>query len=391
MSKSSRRLLWGVATMALLLSLSLVACAGAAETEPAAEEEAAEEEMAEEEEPMEEEAAEEEEMAEEEPMEEEAPPKVLLITGTGGLGDQGFNDAGYAGAQRAVDELGIELDLVEPVEVAEFEPQYRSAAASGEYALIVGLGFAQADPANLVGAEFPEQNIAIIDSASELDNVQGILFREEENAFLAGILAGHVTQQTELEGINEDKVLGIVLGIDVPHVRRYAVSFEAGAKTVDPETEVVVGVVGDFQDQAKARELSLAQIDQGADVVYQVAGGAGLGVFTAAEERGVYAIGEGLNQNGLHPEFIVASTYKLMGNAVFDAINATLEGSFEGGNFVYGFAEDYLIVDLEGSDVAVSDEAVQDLGDFQAMLVSGDITAPFSEEDLEAYLSSLEG
>jgi len=390
MSKGSYRLLWVVAIVALLLAMALTACTGAAETEPAAEEEAAEEEVAEEE-PMEEEAAEEEEMAEEEPVEEEAPPKVLLITGTGGLGDQGFNDAGYAGAERAAEELGVELDIVEPIEMAEFEPQYRSAASEGEYALIVGLGFAQADPANRVGEEYPEQNIAIIDSASELDNVQGILFREEENAFLAGILAGHVTQQTELEGINEDKVLGIVLGIDVPHVRRYAVSFEAGAKTVDPETEVLVGVVGDFQDQAKAKELSLAQIDQGADIVYQVAGGAGLGVFTAAEERGVYAIGEGLNQNGMHPEFIVASTYKLMGNAVYDAIDATLEGNFEGGNFVYGFAEDYLIVDLDGSNVPVSDEAVQDLEEYQAKLASGEITAPFSEEDLEAYLSSLEG
>jgi basic membrane protein A len=119
------------------------------------------------------------------------------------------------------------------------------------------------------------------------------LFREEENAFLAGVVGAYLTQQTDLPGINPDKTLGIVLGIDVPHVRRYAVSYEAGAKTIDPEMNVLVGVVGDFSDQAKAKELSIAQIEQGADVVYQVAGGAGLGVFNAAEEKGVYAIGEG--------------------------------------------------------------------------------------------------
>lgn len=327
----------------------------------------------------------------------EAPPteapeqkaKVLLITGTGGLGDQGFNDAGYAGAERAVEELDIELDLVEPREIAELEPQYRSAAASGEYILIVGLGFYQGDVANVVAAEFPDQNFTVIDSSSTESNVQGVLFREEENAFLAGILSAYVTQQTELEGINEDKVLGIVLGIDVPHVRRYAISYEAGAKTIDRDMDVVDGVVGDFQDQAKGKELSLAQIDQGADIVYQVAGGAGLGVFDAAGERGVYAIGEGLNQNPLHPEFIIASTYKLMDVAVFNAIKAALEGNFEGGDFLFGFSEGYLVVSLEGSDVAVSDEAKAALEEYEAKLASGEIVAPFSQEDLDNYLNTL--
>jgi len=320
----------------------------------------------------------------------EVPVHVLLITGTGGLGDQGFNDAGYAGAQRAGEDLGIVLDVVEPMEMAEFEPQYRSAAASGEYGLIVGLGFAHSDPANLISEAYPDQRITLIDSASSQPNVQGVLFREEENAFLAGVLAAYVTQQADLPGVNEDKVIGIVLGIDVPHVRRYAISYEAGARTIDPDVSVLVGVVGDFQDQAKAKELSIAQIDQGADIVYQVAGGAGLGVFNAAEEKGIYAIGEGLNQNPLHPEFIVASTYKRMDNAVYDAIRSVVEGrTFEGGNFDYGFAEGYLVVDMEGSDVPVSDDAKAALEEYEARLASGELVAPFSQEDLDAYLREL--
>jgi basic membrane protein A len=325
-----------------------------------------------------------------EQVEEVMQPKVLLITGTGGLGDQGFNDAGYAGAQRAEQELGIKLDLVEPVEIAELEPQYRSAASTGEYLIIIGLGFYQGDAANVVAADFPDQNFAIVDSSSTQPNVLGVLFREEENAFLAGILAGHVTMQTDLEGINEEDVLGIVLGIDVPHVRRYAVSYEAGAKTVNPNATIEVGVVGDFADQAKGKELALAQIEKGADIVYQVAGGAGLGVFDAAGERGVYAIGEGLNQNPMHPEYIIASTYKLMDNAVYNAIKAALEGSFEGDNAFYGFSEDYLVVSLEGSDVAVSDAAKAALAEYEAKLASGAIVAPFSQEDLDAYLATLE-
>ncbi len=150
------------------------------------------------------------------------------------------------------------------------------------------------------------------------------------------------------------------------------------------------GVVGNFEDQGVARDLALAQIAQGADVVYQVAGGAGLGVFSAAEQEQVYAIGEGLNQNALHPDLIAASTYKLMGEAVFDAISSAVDGTFEGGNFEYGFADGYLVVDREGSDVPLTAEAEADLAKYEEMLKAGDIVAPVTEEDLVAYLDSLE-
>jgi basic membrane protein A len=315
--------------------------------------------------------------------------RVLLVTGTGGLGDEGFNDAGYAGALRAEEELGIELDVVEPTELAEIEQQYRSAAASGDYLIIVGLGFEQGEPSALVATDYPDQLFATIDAASENPNVQGVLFREEENAFLAGVLAAHLTADGG-DLANPEKVIGIVLGVDIPHVRRYAVSYEAGARTVDPEIEVIDGVVGNFDDQGIARDLTLAQTAQGADVVYQVAGGAGLGVFSGAEEAQVYAIGEGLNQNSLHPEFIAASTYKLMGEAVFDAISSAVEGTFEGGTFEYGFADGYLVVDREGSEVVLTPEAEADLAMYEEMLSTGEIVAPFSEEDLDIYLDSLE-
>jgi basic membrane protein A len=320
----------------------------------------------------------------------EAPvPKVLLITGVGGLGDQGFNDAGNAGAQQAVKELGIKLDLIEPSDASELEADYSSAAASGEYALIVGLGFEQADPANKVAKEFPKQKFTITDASSTEPNVQGVVYREKENAFLAGVLSAYVTTQTDLPGINPDKKLGIVLGIDAPSVRLYAYSYQAGAQTIDRDMQILVGVVGNFTDAAKGKELSLAQIGQGADIVYQVAGGAGLGVFDAASEKGVYAIGEGANQNPLHPDFIIASTYKRMDTSVFGAIKAALDGTWKGGNIAYGFSDGYLVVDLTGSNVPVSAEAKQALESYKAKIVSGEIVPPTTQEELDAYLATL--
>jgi basic membrane protein A len=316
-------------------------------------------------------------------------PKVLLITGVGGLGDQGFNDAGYAGAQQAVNELGVKLDLIEPSDASELEADYSSAASSGDYSLIVGLGFEQADPANKVALDFPNQKFTITDASSSQPNVQGVVYREKENSFLAGILSAYVTTQTDLPGINPDKNLGIVLGIDAPSVRLYAYSYQAGAQTIDRDMQIQVGVVGNFTDAAKGKELSLAQIGQGADIVYQVAGGAGLGVFDAASEKGVYAIGEGANQNPLHPTFIIASTYKRMDTSVFNAIKAALDGTWQGGNIAYGFSDGYLVVDLSGSNVTVSDEAKQALETYKAKIISGEIVPPTTQEELDAYLATL--
>jgi basic membrane protein A and related proteins len=315
--------------------------------------------------------------------------KVLLITGVGGLGDQGFNDAGNAGAQQAVTDLGIKLDMIEPTDASELEADYSSAAASGEYALIVGLGFEQADAANKVAKDFPNQKFTITDASSTESNVQGIVYREKENAFLAGVLAAYVTTQTDLTGINADKVLGIVLGIDAPSVRLYAYSYQAGAQTVDRDMQIQVGVVGNFTDTAKGKELALAQISQGADIVYQVAGGAGLGVFDAANEKGVYAIGEGANQNTLHPDFIIASTYKRMDTSVYNAIKSVLDGNWTGGNVAYGFSDGYLVVDLTGSNVAVSDEAKEALETYKQKIISGEIVPPTTQEELDAYLATL--
>ncbi|MCL4488623.1 MAG: BMP family ABC transporter substrate-binding protein [Chloroflexi bacterium] len=315
--------------------------------------------------------------------------KVLLVTGTGGLGDQGFNDLGNSGAQRAAKDSGVTVDVHQTKEVAELEQVYRTAASGGQYALIIGLGFEQGDPANLVAKDFPKQNFAIVDSSSSQPNVEGVLFREEENGFLAGVVAANLTQQTDLAGINKDKVIGIVLGADVPSVRRYAFAYEAGARTVDSQVKVLVGVVGDFSDQAKAKELALAQIDQGADVVYQVAGGAGLGVFGAAEAKGVYAIGEGSNQNLLHPTYIVASSFKRMDNAVYGAIEDALAGKFKGGAYNYGFAENDLVVTMDGSQVKLSDKATAALKDYQAKLAARSIKPPTTQDEFNAYLTSI--
>ncbi len=316
--------------------------------------------------------------------------KVLLITGEGGLGDRSFNDAGFAGVRRALKELRIGVDLVELNEIGDLtEDTYTSAAAMKKYTLIIGLGFYQDKVLNATARKFPEQKFVLIDAASTESNVKGVLFREEENAFLAGILAAYVTLQLNLKSINKNKIIGIILGMDAPHLTRYAFSYEAGAKTIAHDVNVLVDIVGNFLDRDRGKQIALSQINKGADIIYQVAGGAGLGVFDAIDGKEIYALGEGLNQNHLHPKFIIASTYKHMDLAVFNAIKSTMKGEFVGGNHSCGFKEGSLEVSLEGSEVLLSDEAKRALITYKQRLIDGKIKAPLTQTHLNDYLKIL--
>ncbi len=315
---------------------------------------------------------------------------VLLMTGEGGLGDRSFNDAGFAGARRALEELGIKIDLVELSEIGDLtEDTYISAASANKYSLIIGLGFYQDKILNATAKKFPKQKFLLIDAASSEPNVKGVLFREEENAFLAGILAAYTTQQKNLRGINNNNKIGIVLGMDAPHLTRYACSYEAGAKTVSPNIEVVTDIVGTFLNREKGKQLALSQIDKGVDIIYQVAGGSGLGVFDAADEKGIYAIGEGLNQNHLYPEFIIASTYKYIDVAVFEAIKSATKNEFIGGNSSYGFKEGYLEVSFDESEVQLPEEAKQTMATYKQKLIDGEVKAPLDQNSLLEYLKTL--
>ncbi len=309
--------------------------------------------------------------------------KVLLVTGEGGLGDRSFNDAGFAGARKALKELGIGVDLVELNEIGDLtEDTYVSAATKNEYSIIIGLGFYQGAIVDPVARTFPDQKFVLIDSGSKEPNVKGVLFREEENAFLAGMLAAYIAQ-------DKGKKTGIVLGMDAFHLTRYGFSYEAGAKTIDADTNVLVDIVGSFINRDKGKALALSQIDRGAEVIFQVAGASGLGVFDAVSEKGKYAIGEGMNQNHLHPEFIIASTYKNMDVAVFEAIKSAVSGEFVGGTESCGFKEGALVVSMEGSEVVLPENVKQHLATYQQKFVSGELKAPVNQVELDNYLQTI--
>ncbi|MCI8318424.1 MAG: BMP family ABC transporter substrate-binding protein [Lachnospiraceae bacterium] len=301
--------------------------------------------------------------------------KAALVIGVGGLGDGSFNDSMKAGMDEAVEKYGITYQLVEPTEVAEFEGHFTDLSASGEYDLIVAGGFDAAEAMTNVATEFPEQKYLFVDGVVEgLDNVTSVTYRDNEKTYLLGVMAAMTTKTNKL---------GVVLGIDTPSLIVFAAGFMAGAYSANPDVEVNVKYVGSFADTTTAKELAMALNDEGADIVYAAAGGSGLGVFSAASEKGFLAIGADTNQCLLDPDVIMVSGIRLVDVTICNGIGAAIEGTLEGGSTTEGLAEGALTYTNEGSKVEISKEAIDAAEEAREKIIAGEIVVPDTYEGVE--------
>ena len=264
--------------------------------------------------------------------------RAALVADAGQLNDNGFNELAYKGLKRAERELGIKGRVVEAKSAADYIPNMSTLARQG-YDLVIGVGFAQGDALAAVAKRYPKTNFAIVDvDQSSLKgkpaNVQGLLFREEQVGYLVGYLAALEAKRAGRESISA------VGGFKEPPVDRYIAGYKAGAQAAVPGTKVLWGYSQDWEDQAKCKELALNQIAAGSKVVFQVAGGCGLGALSAAKDEGVWGIGVDGDQSFLGPH-VLTSALKGVDSAVFLTIKSLQEGTFEGGkNVVFGIDQE---------------------------------------------------
>jgi basic membrane protein A len=222
---------------------------------------------------------------------------------------------------------------VQSASPADYIPNLSSLARQG-YNLVIGVGFTEIDAMKAVAKQFPKTHFAIVDvsNADEggLKNVQGLLFKEQEAGYLAGYAAGLVAKQ------RGGKAVSSVGGEKQPPVDRYIAGFQAGAKAADPGVETLNGYSQDFNNQAKCKEIALNQIAAGSVVVFQVAGGCGLGALDAAKEQNVWGVGVDADQ-GYLGTYVLTSALKRVDTAVYDSIRDAKAGKFKGGtDSVYG-------------------------------------------------------
>ena len=262
--------------------------------------------------------------------------KAGVVTDIGGLNDRSFNFLANKGLEDAEGDLGVEGRVLISKSNGDYVPNL-STLAQQQYDLTVGVGFLMADAVATVAGKFPQNNFAIVDfPASGLkgkpQNVEGLLFKEQEAGYLAGYLAGLWAKD------NNATTVSTVGGQKIPPVDHYIAGYQAGAKAAFPGVKTLNAYSQDFVDQAKCKEIALDQIAQGSKVVFQVAGQCGLGALDAAKEKGVQGIGVDADQAYLG-DHILTSALKKVDVAVFDAIKRSQDGKFKGGTDVIATVE----------------------------------------------------
>jgi basic membrane protein A len=258
--------------------------------------------------------------------------RVCLITDIGGLNDRGFNSLANQGLERAAEELGVETRVLESRSDADYIPNLSECANEG-FDLIFSVGFLMGEATQKAAQQFPDSTFAIVDFAYEAPeaNLQGLVFKEQETGYLVGYLAGLVT---------ETNVVSTVGGQKIPPVDRFIAGFQKGAADANPDVTTLNGYSQDFVDQAKCKEVALDQIAKKSDVVFQVAGGCGLGALDAAKEKGVWGIGVDADQ-GFLGDHVLTSALKRVDEAVFQTVEKMVNGETVGGGVtVFGLAEE---------------------------------------------------
>jgi basic membrane protein A and related proteins len=263
--------------------------------------------------------------------------KVGLSTDTGGLNDRSFNHLAYVGLQRAASDLGVQTRVVTSKSPSDYIPNLTALAKQG-YNLVIGVGFTEIDALKTVAKAFPKTQFAIVDvsNADEggLKNVEGLLFKEQEAGYLAGYAAGLAAQARGGTAVSS------VGGQKQPPVDRYIAGYQAGAKAAFPAVKLINGYSQDFSNQAKCKEVALNQIAGGSVVVFQVAGGCGLGALDAAKGANIWGVGVDADQ-GYLGSYVLTSALKRVDTAVFDSIKDAKDGNFKGGqDAVYGLKDE---------------------------------------------------
>jgi basic membrane protein A and related proteins len=308
--------------------------------------------------------------------EEQGKKKVGIVFDIGGKDDRSFNAAAWEGVRRAAKDFDIVLRDIEPGNPTSIEPAMR-AFAERNYDLIIGVGFAQSPIMQQVAKDYPNIHFAIVDGVIDLPNVASLVFKEHEGSYLVGMIAARASRTGRI---------GFIGGMDIPLIHRFARGYEEGAKAVNPEIQVFTNYVGvtdhAWNNPGKGKELALAQLGRGADVLFTAAGNSGLGAFDAVEQYGrdergrarAFVIGVDSNQNMVKPGFVLTSMVKRVDNAVHQIVEDVVNNRFKGGFHVYGLEADGVAYAVdEHNKLLIPDEVIKEVETAKGKIIGGEI------------------
>ena len=266
---------------------------------------------------------------------------AALIIAQGGLGDQSYNDLAFEGFKRALKATGIEGKPVESKDVVAQASDILRRAADADFGLVLDLEYSHGQPMVDVAKDYPDTTFAILNQVQKGDNIVSVLFQEQEGSYLAGMLAAEVASDKSIKGITGKGKIGVIGGTKSAGIDKFIAGYIEGAKAANPKIEVKVAYSNNFGDPALGAQMAKAMYQEGVDIIYQVAGGTGVGVIQAAKETGHYAIGVDGDQDGLAPGNVLTSMVKRTDVAVENVVKDYAKGDKLGGKTIaFGLKED---------------------------------------------------
>jgi len=304
--------------------------------------------------------------------------KVGLVTDTGGLNDKSFNHLAYVGLQKAIADFGVKGDVVESKTGDDYVPNLTGFASKG-YDLVIGVGFLMQEAVGTVSGQFPNIHFSIIDGAGtdakgndlKHSNVQSLFFKEQDAGAMVGVIAGML--EKDKKAPKNTNVISAIGGVSIPPVNHYIAGYKWAAQMEDPGIKVLVGYSNDFTDPAKCKNVAASQIGQKSEILFQVAGGCGLGVLQAAGQAKVYSIGVDADQKDADPS-VIASALKKVDQATYTAIKNVVNNQFQGGALTFSIANDGAGYQVDNLQLPADIQA--ELDKVQAAIKSGSMTPP---------------
>lgn len=329
---------------------------------------------------------------------------ITMVTDIGGLGDKSFNDAGWNGVQMASKGFGIKANVIQKMEEDLTTNVSRAAETSD---IVVGMGFMIKDAIVANAPLYPDTYFILIDeNVSDQSNVASYLFYSGQSGYLAGIIAASVSETGKI---------GIVKGMDVPSVLTYAAGFRAGAKTWNEfsgsKVEVLTKTADTFIDSSKGRELTKLLIDQGVDIVFDVAGATGIGVYEAIQEsnraEGIteqdvktglkkpkyFAVGVDIDHDEMYPGEVLVSALKKMSETIYSAVKDITENDFKGGLHLVDFKDGFTgISDMKYTKQYVPEMALTLLKRAEELMTERDerLLVPLDITNVDEYLDKFD-
>ncbi len=307
------------------------------------------------------------------PKQEQSNLSIGIVLGEGSVNDQSFNQSTWEGLQKAKDELGVNVKYLESKQESDYLQNIET-LIDQETDLIIGVGYQLKDSIENAAKNYPDQKFAIMDETYENipENVVPVTFKEEEAAYLTGIIAAKMS---------ESKVVGFIGGLPAPSVVKYQYGFKYGVTTTDTDVKILEQFANTFTDQAKGKSIAKQMFGSNADIILAAAGDTGVGSIEAAKENNKFAIGVDRDQNYLAEKNVITSALKKLNVASYDLAKDLVDGKFEGGKGkVYGLKEGGV-----GLSEDTSKHVPKDVLDFvetqKEKVLKGEIKVPKTEEE----------